>query len=54
MSTTSRNSTSVANGPLRKPFPGVIALPRAINNRVSGVSSTPMICRTAAEFTANE
>ena len=39
MSTSSRSSTSEENGPCRKPWPGVIALPIRISSLVSGPSS---------------
>jgi hypothetical protein len=38
-STTSRSSISDANGPLRRPRPGVSALARTTSNRLSGISS---------------
>ena len=38
MSTSSRSSTSDANGPSRKPRPGVIALPNRISSEASGLN----------------
>ncbi len=41
MSTSSRSSTSVENGPSRKPRPGVIALPSRISSVDTGPSNRP-------------
>lgn len=40
-STSSRSSTSEVNGPSRKPWPGVIALPITMSSRDSGPSTEP-------------
>ena len=53
-STTSRSSISEANGPLRKPRPGVSALPIRISSRLIGVSSTEIACSGMAEASAIE
>jgi hypothetical protein len=49
-STSSRTSTSDANGPSRNPLPGVSALPSTISSRGSGPSSlvAPMTGRADA------
>ena len=39
MSTRSRSSLSLSNGPSRKPFPGVTALVRAMSRRLNGPST---------------
>ncbi len=41
MSTSSRSSTSEANGPSRKPRPGVIALPNRVSSEASGLNIRP-------------
>ena len=52
MSTTSRSSISEANGPLRNPRPGVIALPISTSSRLIGASSTEIACSGSAASSA--
>ena len=53
-STTSRSSISEANGPLRKPRPGVSALPTTISSRLIGISSHEIACSGRAVANAME
>ncbi len=52
MSTISRSSVSVENGPSRKPRPGVIALPTRISSRGNGPSTEVNTARGPAESVA--